>query len=354
VCDHGAGAILPGLVNCHTHLEFSALAGKIPPQERWQDWLELTLAASAVLSPEEKENGILQGIADLRDCGTALVGEISNTGESLVPLQASPLDYQLFYECLGFNLLDPGPLEEEFPFFASSRAGNNPYISAAAHAPYSVSPALFRAVGKWNAERHRPQSVHLSESAGEIDFLARGDGFFKNLLQTRGRWVPDFSPPGISPAAYLLSLGFLGPDTLAVHGTWLKEADCRVLARSRSWVILCPRANAYTAAGAPPVAELLQAGVHLALGTDSLAGNHDLNLFGEMLWLCENFPQYPQGLWLRLGTLQGARALKRENDLGSLEFGKKAALGFVPLSGKQGFWQELYINGAAGEWRWLD
>jgi 5-methylthioadenosine/S-adenosylhomocysteine deaminase len=102
------------------------------------------------------------------------------------------------------------------------------------------------------------------------------------------------------------------------------------------------------------VVELLQSGVSLALGTDSLAGNYDLNLFGEMFWLYKNFPQFPGDLWLYLGTLQGARALHRENDLGSLESGKKAALGFVPLSGKQGFWQELYINGAAGEWRWLD
>ena len=354
VCDYGSGAILPGLVNCHTHLEFSVLAGRVPPQDRWEDWLELTLAAISSLSPQEKEPGILQGIAALRNSGTALVGDISNTGESLAHLQAAPLDYHLFFECLGFDLLDLDRLEEAFPFFAAPQSDANSCISAAAHAPYSVSPVLFRAVGQWNRARNRPQSVHLDESPVERDFLARGDGFFKNLLQQRGRWLQDFSPPGMSPAAYLHSLDFLGPDTLAVHGTWLQANDCRLLARSRTWVILCPRANAYTAAGTPPVAELLQSGVPLALGTDSLAGNHDLNLFGEMLWLYQNYPQYPGDLWLSLGTLQGARALQRENDLGSLEPGKKAALGFVPLSGGQGFWEEFYINGAAGKWRWLD
>lgn len=354
VCDHGAGAILPGLVNCHTHLEFSALAGKVLPQLRWEDWLELTLAASASLSPQDKEAGILRGLADLRRYGTALVGDISNTGDSLTHLESSPLDYRLFYECLGFNLLHLEALEEAFSFFATSQAGNNLNISAAAHAPYSVSPALFRAVSQWNAKRRRPQSVHLSESAVELDFLARGDGFFKSLLQARGRWVPEFSAPGMSPAAYLNSLGFLGPDTLAVHGTRLDANDCRVLAQSRTWVILCPRANAYTAAGTPPVAELLHAGVPLALGTDSLAGNFDLNLCGEMLWLCKHYPQYPGDLWLYLGTLQGARALHRDQDLGSLEPGKKAALGFIPLSGRPDFWEELYLNGATGDWRWLD
>ena len=117
--------------------------------------------------------------------------------------------------------------------------------------------------------------------------------------------------------------------------------------------MLCPRANRYTGAGAPPVPELLQAGVNLALGTDSLAGNWDLNLFGEMLWLHQNFPAYPGDLWLRLGTLNGARALGRAREFGSLTPGKQAALGFIPLTGSADFWGELFTNGAAGKWRWL-
>jgi cytosine/adenosine deaminase-related metal-dependent hydrolase len=354
VRDHGSGAILPGLVNCHTHLEFSALAGKIPPQEHWEEWLQKTLEAFPLVTPQERETGILQGLAALQRYGTVLVGDISNTGDSLSLLESSSLAYQLFFECLGFNLLNLGPLEEAFPFFATPKADTNPSVSAAAHAPYSVSPALFKAVKRWNRARNRPQCVHLAECRGEGEFLARGDGFFKELLQRRGRWVPEFRPPGLSPAAYLHSLKFLGESTLAVHGVWLNTGDCALLARTGAWMILCPRANAYTAAGLPPVPELIKAGVRLALGTDSLAGNYDLNLFGEMLWLYRNYPQYPEGLWLRLGTLQGARALKRENEFGSLEPGKKAVLGFIPLSGAADFWEELYIRGAAGEWQWLD
>ncbi|MFZ5452722.1 MAG: amidohydrolase family protein [Thermodesulfobacteriota bacterium] len=351
--DHGFGAILPGLVNCHTHLEFSALAGRVPPQERWEDWLALTLAAAAALTPPEKNAGLRRGLQALRDTGVALVGDISNTGESLPLLAASSLDYQFFFECLGFDLLDLGNLEEAFPFFATSLAADNPCISAGAHAPYSVSPALFKAVKRWNRERRRPQCVHLAESRAEEEFLARGDGFFKELLQARRRWVPDFRAPGLSPAAYLNSLDFWGPDTLAVHGVWLNAWDCALLAGTGAWVVLCPRANVYTGAGTPPLPELLQAGVPLALGTDSLAGNHDLNLFQEMLWLHQKYRHYPEGRWLRLGTLQGARALKRESDLGSLEPGKKAAMGFIPLSREKDYWEELYTRGAAGEWRWL-
>jgi len=353
VIDHGQGFILPGLVNCHTHLEFSALAGRVAPKESWEDWLNATLAAFPRLSPEELEAGIVQGLQALWDCGTVLVGEVSNTGSSWPHLENSPLAYHLFYECLGFDLQALGKLEEAFPFFTLPALAKAPWVSAAAHAPYSVSPALFRAIGQWNGARRRLQTVHLGESQAEVDFLCQGGGFFQELLKKRGRWVEGCQPPQLSPAAYLDSLDFLGPRTLTVHGVWLNGDDCGRLARTHTWLVLCPRANLYTGAGTPPLPELLRAGVPLALGTDSLAGNRDLNLFGEMLWLYEKFPDCPGDRWLRLGTLNGAKALGRQEDYGSLEPGKVAAMGFIPLEGTGDLWEELWAAGAAGEWCWL-
>jgi cytosine/adenosine deaminase-related metal-dependent hydrolase len=353
ICEHGEGAILPGLANCHVHLEFSALAGRVPPQACWEDWLDATLTASGSLSPGEIEAGIASAIKALWQSGAVLVGEVTNTGASWPLLTAGPLSYHLFYECLGFNLVEPFALPEMFPFFGRPEVAAAPWVSAAAHAPYSVSAALFRAVAAWNTARSGFQTVHLAESQAEIDFLARGNGFFEGLLKRRGRWVPKFQPPQLSPPAYLNGLKFLGPRTLTVHGTRLTAADCGLLAGTKTWLGLCPRANRYTGAGAPPVPDLLQAGVNLCLGTDSLAGNWDLNLFGEMLWLHQNFPAYPGDLWLRLGTLNGARALGRDQEFGSLRPGKKAALGFIPLRGSRDFWGELFAAGAAGKWRWL-
>ena len=138
------------------------------------------------------------------------------------------------------------------------------------------------------------------------------------------------------PPAYLEGLGFLGPRTLTVHGTQLSAADCDRLAETKTWLVLCPRANRYTGAGAPPVPELLQAGVNLALGTDSLAGNWDLNLFGEMLWLYQNFPACPGDLWLRLGTLNGARALGRDREFGSLDTRQASRPGVHSPEGRRG------------------
>jgi aminodeoxyfutalosine deaminase len=341
------------VVNCHVHLEFSALAGRVAPQERWEDWLEATLAASGALSPGEIETGITHAMEALRQSGAVLVGEVTNTGASWPFLTAGPLAYHLFYECLGFDLLSSFDLPEKFPFFRRPEVSAATMVSAAAHAPYSVSAALFRAVAAWNRARSGLQMVHLAESQAEIDFLARGDGFFEGLLKRRGRWVPDFQAPRSSPSAYLDRLEFLGPRTLTVHGTQLSAADCGLLAATQTWLVLCPRANRYTGAGTPPVPDLLKAGVNLALGTDSLAGNWDLNLFGEMLWLYKHFPAWPGDLWLRLGTLNGALALGRDREFGSLTPGKQAALGFIPLRGDQDFWGELFSRGAAGEFRWL-
>lgn len=353
VVDHGAGAMVPGLVNCHVHLEFSALAGLIPPQECWEDWLTAALEAFSALTPGKIEAGISRGIDELYLNGTALVGEVTNTAASWPRLAESPLAYHLFYECLGFHLVELFELAAAFPFFAQAEVAATPWISAAAHAPYSVSPALFRAVRDWNAAQSRPQTVHLSESPAELAFLATGDGFFRDLLKQRGRWVDNFHPPELPPPAYLDALGFLDERTLAVHGVWLEPADFDLLARQATWLVLCPRANRYTGAGTPRLPELMRAGVQLALGTDSLAGNWDLNLFGEMLYLSRHFPAYPGDLWLRLGTINGAQALGRAADFGSLEPGKKAALGFIPLTGSSDFWGELYMAGAGGKFRWL-
>ncbi len=117
ICDHGDGAILPGVVNCHVHLEFSALAGKVPPQARWEDWLEATLAAYGALAPGEVEAGIARAMDALWQSGTALVGEVTNTGASWPHLKSGPLDYHLFYECLGFDLLKQFDSAGGLPFF---------------------------------------------------------------------------------------------------------------------------------------------------------------------------------------------------------------------------------------------
>ena len=350
--DHGDGAIIPALVNTHLHLEFTALRSAVPPQTNLPAWLQAAIEAFMTLSPQEIERGVREGIAELRQFGTILAAEVSNTGRSLPLLVASGLDFHYFYECLGFDLLTETLLADDFPFLARDEIASLP-VSAAAHAPYSVSGPLFRRIKTWNRERGRLTSVHLAESREESHFLQEGQGPLQELLARRGRWYEGFAPPGCLPAVYLDRLDFWDEETLAVHGVWLEDADRRLLAQRGVWLSLCPRSNRHTGAGWPDLAALQEAGVRVTLGTDSLASCDDLNIFKEIELLHESFPEVQISALLAMATKNGAAALQRDHDLGSLEPGKKAALLFLDISTGAPLWPGLLAAGVEGRISWL-
>jgi cytosine/adenosine deaminase-related metal-dependent hydrolase len=350
--DHGNGAIIPALVNTHLHLEFTALRGAVPPQADLPAWLQAAIEAFIILTPQEIDRGVREGLAELRRFGTILGAEVSNTGRSLPLLTASGLDFHYFYECLGFDLFSETPLTDDFPFLAREEIASLP-VSAAAHAPYSVSGPLFRRIKTWNRERGRLTSVHLAESRQESHFLQEGQGPLQELLARRGRWYDNFAPPGCSPAVYLDRLGFWSEETLAVHGVWLADADRKLLARRGVWLSLCPRSNRHTGAGFPDLAALRNAGVRVTLGTDSLASCDDLNLFKEIKVLHESFPEVQISALLAMATKNGAVALQRDHDLGSLEPGKKAAMLFLDIPLGVPLWPGLLAAGVEGRISWL-
>jgi aminodeoxyfutalosine deaminase len=350
--DHGEGAIIPALVNSHLHLEYGALRSAIAPQKGLPAWLQAAIGGFSTLTPEKIDQGVRDGIGEMRRFGTILAAEVSNTGWSLPRLAASGLDFHYFYECLGFDLLGEGDLAEDFPFLTQPVCSSLP-VSAAAHAPYSVSTPLFRRIKVWNRGLGRLTSVHLAESREEVHFLRQGNGSFQELLARRGRWHAGFTPPDCSPALYLDRLGFWDEQTLAVHGVWLEAPDRELLVRRGVWLALCPRSNLHTGAGFPDLTALQRAGVKLALGTDSLASNQDLNLFQEIKLLQERFPEVHLSDLLALATINGAAALNRAHDLGSLRPGKKAALLFLPVAPGAALWPGLLDSGVEGRISWL-
>lgn len=332
----GNVAVLPALVNAHTHLELSFLAGQVPPAANVVDWVRTQLRlrrTGAAPAPETIERAAVASLAAMRASGTGVVGDVSN-GLSTVPLlQASGCSARVFHELLGFAAPDPeGTVRTARAAVdgAVSRLADAQHrvrVSLAPHAPYSVSPDLFRAI-RADVDAHAADvsTVHVAESADESEFLAQGTGRWRTLLDDLGVWNPQWVVPGVSPVAYLAGLGFLDARVLAVHGVQCGAGDLSILRRAGSTVVACPRSNRHVGAGDPPLEAFYQAGVPVAFGTDSLASAPDVNLFQELAAARRTAPSVPARRLLESATAVGARALGFERDHGTIEPGTRADL----------------------------
>ncbi|MXY24935.1 MAG: amidohydrolase family protein [Acidobacteria bacterium] len=349
--DLGDVALLPGLVNAHTHLELSGLDDASPPADSMPAW------ARALVQRVDADGGlpaeaIPDAVAQLHACGTVLVGDIGNTQAALPGLASGRVDAVLFQECLGFEVgpeeaeARAGRLADEIAGRAAGAGGDRLILRGAAHAPYSVSPALFRALV---ARLPGPRTVHLAESREEIDFLRDGHGPWREFLQWRGRWNAAWEPPGTGPVDYLEMLGWLRDDTLVVHGVQLRPDDLKRLAAAGTTLVTCPRSNRWTGAGEPPVADFYASGVRVAVGTDSLASAPDLNLFSELAALHRLAPAVPASRLLRSATLHGAAALGRGETLGAIAPGRRAALVAVALPGSLDDVEQYLVGGIEPE-----
>jgi cytosine/adenosine deaminase-related metal-dependent hydrolase len=329
----GRVAILPGLVNAHTHLELSWLRGRVPPGATFIDWIKTLFLTRGGRHERRDDPAVLgparQAIAELREFGVAAVGDISNSLATVEPIRESGLRGIVFHELLGFNLAHGRRIDETRPLrdAAAAVGGDRVSVSVAPHACYSVSREMFRAIrAELDARELRITSVHVGESDSEMEFLARGTGAWPGMLRWVGSWVEDWQPPGSGPVEFLESLGFLDAQTLVIHGVQLSDASLGHLARIGCTLVTCPRSNQWVGVGMPPIDRFYAAGVAVAIGTDSLASVADLNLFSElkvMRWLA---PAVPAAKFLESATLIGARALGLDSELGSIEPGKRAEL----------------------------
>lgn len=325
--DLGRVVLLPSLVNAHTHLELSYLRGAVPPAGRFIDWIRPLMAARRGY-PDPNDPRIVsaatQAIAEVRASGTGLVGDVANTTVSLGLLREAGLPAHVFYELLGFNAPDP---EARVAAARASLAAHAERASVAPHAPYSVSPALFGAI-RADLDRHPGQvsTVHLGESAEEIEFLQRGTGAWRTLLEELGAWSPDWKAPGVSPVEYLDDLGFLDSRVLAVHGVQCSGEDLSRLRALNVTVVSCPRSNRWVGVGSPPLEAFYAMDVDVAFGTDSLASVDDLNLFSELAEARRLAPRVAARSLLQSATLTGACALGFGADFGSIEPGKRASV----------------------------
>jgi cytosine/adenosine deaminase-related metal-dependent hydrolase len=358
--DLGRVAVMPGLVNAHTHLELSYLRDEVPPSSTFVTWIRRVMAARRAW-PDPAAPEILDAIdcaiAESAAAGTALVGDISNTLVTFGPLARSALAAVVFYELIRFNAPDPVSfVDEARRRIAALAPSERLRASLAAHAPYSVAPLVLRAMrDAMHGDPFVPCSVHLSESQEETEFIRSGEGPWRELLEEIGAWDPAWVAPGVSPVQFLDEGGFLGSNVLAVHGVQMSSSDLARLAARGATLVTCPRSNGHTGAGAPPITDFYASGVRVAIGTDSLASTPDLNVFSELATMRALAPGVPAPLMLDSATRQGARALGFDADYGTIEPGKRARLLVVQMPPGAVDVEEYLLSGIDPQQiRWLE
>jgi cytosine/adenosine deaminase-related metal-dependent hydrolase len=329
--DLGNVAILPGLVNAHTHLDLSGLRGRVPPTEDFTAWLLAVIQHRRSLSPSQVETDIATGLAEALAHGTTLLGDISAQGLSWPALAAAPVRAVVFHELLGLPSVRAHQAWaaacawlHDHPATPTCRPGLSP------HAPYSVRSTLFQAAAHLSQAQPIPLTIHLAEARAEWELLERQAGPFVAFLSQLGVW----DPLGLVPdAEATLRLNAKSASVLFAHGNYLHP---HAAVPRGGTIVYCPRTHAAFGHKPHPFRQFLAAGVRVALGTDSLASNPDLDVLAEARFLHRLYPDVPGDVLLRMATLSGAEALGWQKEAGSLAAGKSADLVIVPLPTEEG------------------
>lgn len=335
VVDLGDVALLPGLINAHTHLEFSDLDAPLgTPGMAFTDWVRLLIATRRRPGPDvtTAAKNVALGVAECVRHGVVALGETAQPQWSLEPFAKSPLDTTAFFEtiCLSPDRFDARLADARRHVQATTgsvRRGLSP------HAPYSVHPDLFDQLVSLAEQAGAPVQLHLAESREELELLAGGGGPFRDLLMELGLWQPAAFQSPRRPLDYLRRLAAGGGRALAIHGNYLDDEEIALLAEhaDRLTVVYCPRTHAFFGHPRHPLPRLLAAGASVAVGTDSRASNPDLSVLEELRFVARHFPEIAPQTVLDLGTIRAARALGVSDALGSLEPSKAACWSAVEL-----------------------
>ena len=331
-------AIIPGLVNAHTHLELTHFpAWKVRKEldylpKSYVEWIGQLVKIRRALLPGELEHSVHEGMRMSIESGTTALGEIL-TDFTLAPLyRNSPCTGRIFLEALGHDPIQCEALLERLDLsLQQMQGGLLPGISP--HTPHTVSQHLFRRLQELSGRLGLPKAVHLSETIEEVSFIYDTTGDFAEKLFPMARWEQYLPHPMRTTSAdYLDSLGMWDATTLAIHAVHVSPGDIDLLRQRGVSVVLCPRSNQRLLVGSAPHRQLKAAGIPLALGTDSLASNDTLSILDESRYLQQTAPDvFSAEELLAMATVGGARALGIESGTGTLEKGKRGD--FLVLSG---------------------
>jgi len=339
--DLGNVAVLPGLVNAHTHLDLQPVPAEADREDGTEDeiqWLARVVARRRETTPEASRAAVEANVAASLAAGTTTVADVSPAGMSWDALAGSPVRGVVFAEVIGLRRMRGiETTQAAWDWIASlgivddePRRRLRPGLSP--HAPYSTAGWVYEraTAGKL------PLSTHLAEMPEELALLESRAGPLRDFLERIGAWDDDWEPIGPSPADYLRQGELRQADWLVAHGTYLRPEEFWGLrpggaADRRVAVAYCPRTHARFGHAPHPFREMLGRGVIVCLGTDGLASSPSLGVLDEVRSLHRLDPSLGGRLLLTMATLFGAWALRLDDVVGSLAPRKRADLAIVAL-----------------------
>ncbi|MHC4922659.1 MAG: amidohydrolase family protein [Planctomycetota bacterium] len=317
VLDLGEVALLPGLVNAHAHLDLTGARGRFEPTDDFLSWLMKIKPMRA-----ELKDGVAghaeEGARELLSDGCTLVADMVAEPLALEGIRRSGIRCVAYIEVIGFPGVVVRPLGD-----ALDRCDEMEDIAAvsgglAPHTPYTCTPELLQRCAMESRVRGLPLSIHVAETAYELDWLRDGSGLFSEPLAPF--FEEGWKAPGRTSVDYLQSLGVLDQPRLLAHGNFLEPAEMDLLRRGGSSIAHCPGSHAFFGHDRHPVTALRDAGVTVALGTDGLVSHpdHRLSMTGELRRLADREPALEPRDLLAMATTAGAAALGLAGRAGAL------------------------------------
>jgi len=342
VVDMGPDVLMPGFVDCHSHLEYTSFRGIVDDLE-FGDWLIKLVDMKAALTPEEYLVSARLGSVEAISSGITTLADTTYGGGSLRALTEAGLRGRVSLEIYG---IDDSRLNETMAEVrrrlgeAQAAAPPRLTIGLTPHSPYAVSSSLYKAVSALARELGLQVMSHVAESKDELTYVRSGSGKLAHDFREKMGWERMLVQPfGVTPIKYLQQWDTFAGDFIAVHCVLVTRDDIRILKAADVAVVHCPKSNAKLGCGVAPLPDLLHEGIRVGLGTDSPAASNIMDMFGEMrtmLFLHRAVERDVAVLdaqrCVRLATLGGAEALGLADEVGSLEAGKYADFIAVDVS----------------------
>ncbi|HIS39824.1 MAG TPA: amidohydrolase family protein [Candidatus Aphodovivens avistercoris] len=346
VRDFGMAALMPGFVDLHTHLENSVMRG-IVHDVPYTTWVRSILEKSALMEVGDWYDSAILGCLEALSSGITCIADITVTGAACTAVQKVGLRSVIYREV---GAMDQRRVdfamrvaENDIAHWSAEVDSDRVSIGIAPAAIYTCHPVVFSKVSAFARKENLPVAMHLAGSYEEYQFVKRGSSPFAvhTMGSKRGYVeVPPWLPTGVSPIRYALNWGaFESDNVMAIHCIHVDDGDIRKLKEYDVAVASCPRCSAQLGMGVSPISEFLRADLRFGLGTDSPAATDSIDMLTEMrlgmlMQRAANRTTFlDSATMLETATIGGARALKLDDQIGSLDVGKRADIVAMDLSG---------------------